>query len=89
MKIYLSTFVGGSEDESLTKLNKKERLVSYYHLKQKGVTKEQLERYKKTGKIRKVGKWWIELRDHLGIVRRFAGLPRDQRGPARTPPGFR
>jgi integrase len=25
------------------------------------------------GKIRKVKKWWIETRDHLGIVRRFAG----------------
>jgi len=28
-------------------------------------------RDKKTGKTRTVGKWWIELRDHLQIVRRF------------------
>ena len=26
-----------------------------------------------TGKTREVKKWWIETRDHLGTIRRFAG----------------
>ncbi|NQT03278.1 MAG: tyrosine-type recombinase/integrase [Planctomycetes bacterium] len=29
----------------------------------------------KRGKWKEVGKWWIELRDHNEIVRRFAGFP--------------
>ncbi len=29
----------------------------------------------KKGKTKKVGKWWVELRDHHEIVRRFAGFP--------------
>ena len=29
---------------------------------------------KKTGKKKKVSKWWVEVRDHLGIVRRFAAF---------------
>jgi len=29
----------------------------------------------KKGKTKKVSKWWIELRDHNEIVRRFAGFP--------------
>ena len=48
MKIYLATWLlEPSHGEALTKMNKKERLLSYFHVLQK---KDDFVRYVKTGR---------------------------------------
>ena len=48
MKIYLATWLfESSHGEALTKMNKKERLLSYFHVLQK---KDDFVRYVKTGR---------------------------------------
>lgn len=38
----------------------------------------------KDGKTKRVNKWWVELRDHLSIVRRFPGYAGDRTARTQT-----